>query len=78
MASPAICTQLWYERAALRGVVSAPLVHTGRVRAKRIAAGRPLLAAGLAASLTDELRPGDLVVANELRVPAGVIGSPAG
>jgi 4-hydroxy-3-methylbut-2-enyl diphosphate reductase len=36
------------------------------------------LAAGLAASLTDELRPGDLVVANELRVPAGVIGSPAG
>jgi 4-hydroxy-3-methylbut-2-enyl diphosphate reductase len=73
-----ICTQRWYERGALRGAVSAPLIHTGRGWSQRIAAAGPLLAAGQAAALSDELRPGDLVVADELRTPAGVMGSPAG
>jgi 4-hydroxy-3-methylbut-2-enyl diphosphate reductase len=69
MTSPTICTQRWYERAALRGAVSAPLIRTGRVRPPRMAAAGPLLVAGLAAALTDELRPGNLVVADELRIP---------
>jgi 4-hydroxy-3-methylbut-2-en-1-yl diphosphate reductase len=78
MTSPTIGAQRWYERAALRGVVSAPLIRTGRVRSQRMAAAGPLLIAGLAAALTDDLRPGDLVVADELRTPGGVIASPAG
>jgi 4-hydroxy-3-methylbut-2-en-1-yl diphosphate reductase len=78
MTSPTIGAQRWYERAALRGAVSAPLIRTGRVRSQRMAAAGPLLIAGLAAALTDDLRPGDLVVADELRTPGGVIASPAG
>jgi 4-hydroxy-3-methylbut-2-en-1-yl diphosphate reductase len=78
MTSPMIGIEHWYERAALRGAVSARRIHSGRIRSQRIAAAGPLLAAGLAAALTDELRPGDLIVADELHAPAGVIGSPAG
>lgn len=78
MTSPTICTQRWYERAALRGAVTAPLICTRGGHSPRRAAAGPLLVAGLAAALTDEPRPGDFVVADELRIPGGVIRSPAG
>jgi 4-hydroxy-3-methylbut-2-en-1-yl diphosphate reductase len=78
MTSPTVWTRLWYERAALHGAVSAPLIHTGRLRPQQMAAAGPLLSAGLTAALTDELRSGDLIVADELRTSAGVMGSRAG
>jgi 4-hydroxy-3-methylbut-2-en-1-yl diphosphate reductase len=77
MTSPVICTQLWCERAALRGAVSAPVIHTGRGCSPRIEAAGPLLVTGVAAALTAELLPGDLVVADELRTAAGVMHFPA-
>jgi 4-hydroxy-3-methylbut-2-en-1-yl diphosphate reductase len=40
-------------------------------------AAGPLLVAGVAAALTDDLRPGDLVVADELCTAAGATASPA-
>jgi 4-hydroxy-3-methylbut-2-enyl diphosphate reductase len=72
--SPVICTPRWVERAALRGAVS-PVRCTGPSR--RIDAAGPLLVAGVATALTDELRPGDLVVADELHTTACAAASPA-
>ena len=77
MTSPAICTQLRRERAALRGAVSAPVIRTGRGWLPQIETAGPLLVVGVAAALTAELRPGDVVVAEELRTAGGVMDSPA-
>src|SRR5690349_11405524 len=72
----AVCTPLIVERAALRGRISALLlVRTGSgprrseaAAARLAAAGRqPVLVAGLAGALDPRLRPGDLVVATEVR-----------
>jgi 4-hydroxy-3-methylbut-2-en-1-yl diphosphate reductase len=62
-----VCTPLRSERAALWHAVSAPVVRTGMGPSGRIDAAGPVLVAGVAGALTDELRPGDLVVADELR-----------
>lgn len=77
MTSPAICAPRWCERAALRGAVSAPMTPTGPGPSGRIDAVGPLLVAGVACALIDELRPGDLIVADELRTAAGATASPA-
>jgi 4-hydroxy-3-methylbut-2-enyl diphosphate reductase len=76
--SAVICTQRWYERDALHGAVSVPSIHAGRARSSRIAAAGPLLTAGLGAAISDQLRPGDVVVADELRMRGEVMGCPAG
>ena len=75
--SPVISTPGWYEWAALRGAVSVPVTHPRRGPSRRIDAAGPLLVAGVAAALTDEARPGDLVVADQLPTTAGTAASPA-
>ena len=64
-----ICAPLHSEWSALRGVTSAPLVRTGRGPAGRLddAASGPIMVAGVAGGLDAALRPGDLVVASEIR-----------
>ncbi|KZM74331.1 hypothetical protein [Nocardia terpenica] len=74
-----VCTPLRSERAALRGTVSAPVVRTGRGPTRRPSwpAGGPIAIAGVAGALDRALRPGDLVVADEIRSAATVVPSPA-
>jgi 4-hydroxy-3-methylbut-2-enyl diphosphate reductase len=64
-----VCTPLCSEWAALRTATSAPLVRTGRGPAGRLgdAAAGPIAVAGVAGALDPALRPGDLVVASEIR-----------
>ena len=67
--SGVVCTPLRSERAALYGAVSAPVIRTGRGPRHRYpgAGAGPVAVAGVAGALTARLRPGDLVVADELR-----------
>ncbi|GAA3081401.1 hypothetical protein GCM10010464_51840 [Pseudonocardia yunnanensis] len=76
MRNPVVCTPLRAERIAVgRRPGAAQVVRTGfgprrsRAAAHRIAAGgaRPVLVAGVAGALDARLRPGDLVVADEVR-----------
>jgi 4-hydroxy-3-methylbut-2-enyl diphosphate reductase len=62
-----VCTPLRSERAALWRAVRAPVIRTGMGPKRRIDAEGPVLVAGVAGALADWLRPGDLVVADELR-----------
>jgi 4-hydroxy-3-methylbut-2-en-1-yl diphosphate reductase len=75
MTSAVVCTPLRSERAALWHAVSASVVRTGRGPARRLDATGPVLVAGVAGALTDDLRPGDIVVADQLRTADAVIGS---
>jgi 4-hydroxy-3-methylbut-2-enyl diphosphate reductase len=67
--SGTVLTPLRTEWLALRGRVDAPLVRTGRSTGRPIgyAASGPTLVAGVAGALADDVRPGDLVVAAEVR-----------
>jgi 4-hydroxy-3-methylbut-2-en-1-yl diphosphate reductase len=65
--APVVCTPLRSERAALWHAVSAPVMRTGMGPSRRVEASGPVLVAGVAGALIDQLRPGDLVVADELR-----------
>ena len=67
MISAVVCTPLRIEQAALRGAVTATVLRTGAGPSGRIDAAGPVLVAGVAGALTNQLRPGDLVVAEELR-----------
>ncbi|WP_425565742.1 4-hydroxy-3-methylbut-2-enyl diphosphate reductase [Pseudonocardia ailaonensis] len=76
MGAPVVCAPMAIEAAALRGRLgSARIVRTGvgparaGVAAARLAAGgpRPVLVAGVAGALDPALRPGDVVVASEIR-----------
>ena len=67
MTSAVVCTPLGVEQAALRGAVSAAVLRTGAGPSGRVDATGPVLVAGVAGALTNQLRPGDLVVAEELR-----------
>ncbi|HEU5270561.1 MAG TPA: hypothetical protein VFU36_11610, partial [Jatrophihabitans sp.] len=75
-----VCTPLAVERAALAGVLpSLPVLRTGKGPARSLTSAgraevrdRPLAVAGLAGAVTDDLRPGDLVVATELRTGSSV------
>jgi 4-hydroxy-3-methylbut-2-enyl diphosphate reductase len=64
-----VCTPLLSEWLALRGRVAAELVRTGRSSDGQLGrdGGRPLLVAGVAGALSNDLQPGDLVVADEIR-----------
>ena len=62
-----VCTPLRSERAALWRATEAPVVRTGMGPARRVEATGPLLVAGVAGAATQNLRPGDLVVASDLR-----------
>jgi 4-hydroxy-3-methylbut-2-enyl diphosphate reductase len=77
MASPVICAPSWWERAALCGAVSTPVTRTGRGRSRRVDAAGPLLVAGVGGALTGDLRPGDLVVADQLLTHDGATTCPA-
>jgi 4-hydroxy-3-methylbut-2-en-1-yl diphosphate reductase len=70
-----VLTPLRSERAALRGAVSAPVIRSGRGPSRCIACTGPVLVAGVAGALSRQLRPGDLVVATDLRTDAGIARS---
>lgn len=73
MNGPTVCTPLRTECAALRGRVDgARIVHTGRGHrsaawARGRTSGGAVLVAGVAGALDARLRPGDVVVATEVR-----------
>jgi hypothetical protein len=74
-ATAAVCVALRAERAALRAAAG-PVTRTGMgpraaARAARRLAGRPVLVAGVGGGLRTDVRPGDLVVATEVRGPSG-------
>jgi 4-hydroxy-3-methylbut-2-enyl diphosphate reductase len=71
-----ILTPLRSEWFALRGRVRADVVRTGRSAAARV--DGPALVAGVAGGLADEVLPGDLVVASEVRRGPEAFPSPAG
>jgi len=68
-----VCTPLLAEQVAVRGRVSAPVVRSGRGPQGRVPGGvdGPLLVVGVAGALAPQLRPGDLVVGDELRSDDG-------
>jgi 4-hydroxy-3-methylbut-2-en-1-yl diphosphate reductase len=80
---PLIATPLRTEHAALRGAVGGMRTErTGRgsrsaVWAWNRATGGPTLVAGVAGALDDRLRPGDLVVATEVRGGAQAVACPS-
>jgi 4-hydroxy-3-methylbut-2-en-1-yl diphosphate reductase len=72
---PVVAAPLRVERAALRAAAT-PAVHTGMGPRRAAAAaarlgGRPVLVAGVGGGLGPGVRPGDLVVASEVRGPYG-------
>ncbi|HEY2670322.1 MAG TPA: 4-hydroxy-3-methylbut-2-enyl diphosphate reductase [Rugosimonospora sp.] len=73
--APVVCAPLRVERAALRRAgVSVVRSGMGPRRSERSVArlaGSPVLVAGLGGGLDDAVRPGDVVVASEVRGPAG-------
>ncbi|MFJ4653629.1 hypothetical protein ACIP5Y_20380 [Nocardia sp. NPDC088792] len=75
-----VCTPLRSERATLWGAVAAPVVRTGRGPKHRPSwpDSTPIAVVGVAGALNHTLRPGDLVVAQEIRSAATVLPSPAG
>jgi 4-hydroxy-3-methylbut-2-enyl diphosphate reductase len=78
MTAGIVCTPLRSERAALWGAVSAPVVRTGRGPAHRLDGPADAIAvAGVAGALDGSLRPGELVVAQELRRAGAVFPSGA-
>jgi 4-hydroxy-3-methylbut-2-enyl diphosphate reductase len=72
-----VCTPLWSERAALWGALAAPVRRTGRGPAHRVDVQVPIAVAGVAGALDSSLRPGDLVVASEIRRSDAVFPSAA-
>ncbi|MFI1916597.1 hypothetical protein [Nocardia sp. NPDC020380] len=75
-----VCTPLLSERASLWGAVAVPVVRTGRGPKHRPSwpDSSPIAVVGVAGALNHTLRPGDLVVAQEIRSAATVLASPAG
>ncbi|TCM34579.1 4-hydroxy-3-methylbut-2-enyl diphosphate reductase [Kribbella sp. VKM Ac-2568] len=62
-----VSTPLWSEWLALHDRLAADVVRTGRSSNGGLTDGQPILVAGVAGALGNELRPGDLVVADEIR-----------
>jgi 4-hydroxy-3-methylbut-2-enyl diphosphate reductase len=75
MPTPTVCTPLLAEQVALRGRTGARVERTGRSRGTTRSG--PVLIAGVAGALTDDLVPGDLVVASEVRGDDGTVTCPA-
>jgi 4-hydroxy-3-methylbut-2-en-1-yl diphosphate reductase len=63
---PAVCTPLLVERLALGPVPGARVLRTGMGPGDALPDG-PVLVVGVAGGLTGQLRPGDVVVASEVR-----------
>jgi 4-hydroxy-3-methylbut-2-en-1-yl diphosphate reductase len=78
MTSPLICTPLWCARIVLYGALPSSLLHAGRWQSRPMTADGPLLTMGVATALAEELRPGDLFIASELRTSTTHIMSPCG
>ncbi|MFC5268882.1 4-hydroxy-3-methylbut-2-enyl diphosphate reductase [Kribbella qitaiheensis] len=74
-----VSTPLWSEWLALRDRLAADVVRTGRSSGGSLeqTGEQPVLIAGVAGALGNELRPGDLVVADEIRGEAEPIPSHA-
>ncbi|WP_405071840.1 4-hydroxy-3-methylbut-2-enyl diphosphate reductase [Kribbella sp. NBC_01510] len=72
-----VSTPLWSEWLALHDRLTADVVRTGRSSSGRLTDGQPVLVAGVAGALGNELRPGDLVVADEIRGDAEPLPSHA-
>ncbi|WP_326834478.1 4-hydroxy-3-methylbut-2-enyl diphosphate reductase [Amycolatopsis rhabdoformis] len=76
-----LCAPLRIERAALRGA-GLPAVRTGMgprraaATAARLPAG-PRIVAGIGGGLAPQVRPGDVVVADEVRGPDGAVAVPS-
>jgi 4-hydroxy-3-methylbut-2-enyl diphosphate reductase len=67
-----ILTPLWVERATLTGALTSSRLVVSGMGARRSqqfepAGGGPVIVAGVAGGLGDDVRPGDLVVADEVR-----------
>jgi 4-hydroxy-3-methylbut-2-en-1-yl diphosphate reductase len=82
--TPVLCTPLRTEWLAVRAArTGLPVVRTGmgarrtRRRASRIVGAGPVGVLGVAGGLGPHVRPGDLVVANEVRHGAVVVGCPS-
>jgi 4-hydroxy-3-methylbut-2-enyl diphosphate reductase len=83
-AGPIVCTPLRVEYAAVRaGLPDQRVVRTGmgsrgtRRRAAKVAGNGPMVVLGVAGGLAPEVRPGDLVVASEVRGDGRVIQCPS-
>ncbi|WUJ70428.1 4-hydroxy-3-methylbut-2-enyl diphosphate reductase [Kribbella soli] len=63
--TPVVYTPLYSEYFALRGKLTTPLVRTGRSRGRPTQG--PTLIAGVAGALTNDIAPGDVIVATEIR-----------
>ena len=72
-----VCAPLLSEWLVLRGVVAADLRRTGRSSAGQLRSDGPVLVAGVGGALGEDIRPGDLVVADEIRSESGAIPSHA-
>ncbi|WP_024799643.1 hypothetical protein [Nocardia sp. BMG51109] len=73
-----VCAPLRSERAALRGATTAHTVRTGRGPTQRLDTPAGAIAvAGVAGALDPSLRPGDLVVAQQIRRAGTVLPSNA-
>jgi 4-hydroxy-3-methylbut-2-enyl diphosphate reductase len=72
-----VSTPLWSEWLALHDRLTADVVRTGRSSSGGLTAAQPVLIAGVAGALGNELRPGDLVVADEIRGDAEALPSNA-
>jgi 4-hydroxy-3-methylbut-2-enyl diphosphate reductase len=80
-AEPLVLAPLRIEALALRGAGRVVRVGKGRQSAERAAvalrAPGPVVVAGVAGGLLDDLEPGDLVVASEVQGPEGSVACPA-
>ncbi|MYW89637.1 4-hydroxy-3-methylbut-2-enyl diphosphate reductase [Amycolatopsis rubida] len=79
--TPIVCTPLRIEQAALRGP-GPRTVHTGLGPRRAVAAATrlpsgPRIVAGIGGGLSPEVRPGDMVVATEVRGPSGAVPVPS-
>ncbi|WP_432875659.1 4-hydroxy-3-methylbut-2-enyl diphosphate reductase [Kribbella sp. CA-245084] len=63
--TPVVYTPLYAEYFALRDKLTTPLIRTGRSRARPTQG--PTLIAGVAGALTNDIAPGDIIVATEIR-----------
>ncbi|MEV4262746.1 4-hydroxy-3-methylbut-2-enyl diphosphate reductase [Kribbella sp. NPDC049584] len=63
--SPVVYTPLFAEYFALRDKLTTPVLRTGRSRGRPTQG--PTLIAGVAGALTDDIAPGDVIVASEIR-----------
>jgi 4-hydroxy-3-methylbut-2-enyl diphosphate reductase len=76
--SGVVCAPMYLEAAALRAP-GVRVLHTGMgprraaESARRFTAGTPIVVAGVAGAVTEEVRPGDLVVATEIDGPDGPV-----